>query len=179
MDRQSLFLWVWWASVFFFGDQVAQQRPKNHQQDPQDVSQHPLWRKRGVGCSAESLRTKTFGCLQAAMAVTDQKHSIVSPQKCGKAASCQIQGLVGPFVTPVPRPPVPFPLISTSHDKEIGCRCCQSSYSQWCFKLCVSYVHFVCHKTLQPTTGLHVSTASSSLQAIIFISLCVCMSKHD
>ena len=49
MDRQRLFLWVGRASVLLPGDQVPQQHPKTHQQDPQDVGQHPLWGERIVG----------------------------------------------------------------------------------------------------------------------------------
>ncbi|KAG7233882.1 hypothetical protein INR49_006468 [Caranx melampygus] len=49
VDRQRLFLWVGRASVLFPGDQVAQQHPEAHQHDPQDVGQHPLLVKQGVG----------------------------------------------------------------------------------------------------------------------------------
>lgn len=49
VDRQRFFLWVGWASVLVPGDQIAQQHPETHQQEPQNIGQHPLWSEQGVG----------------------------------------------------------------------------------------------------------------------------------
>lgn len=49
VDRQRLFFWVGWASVLVLGDQVAQQHPEPHQEEPKNVGQHPLWSEQGVG----------------------------------------------------------------------------------------------------------------------------------
>lgn len=49
VDGQRLFLWVGRASVLLLGDQVAQQHPEKHQQDPQDIGQHPLGGELRVG----------------------------------------------------------------------------------------------------------------------------------
>lgn len=68
VDGQGLFLRVRRTSELVLGDQVAQQHPKNHQQDPQDVGQHPLWSELGVGWPTESSSTnkQSWGFVQAA-----------------------------------------------------------------------------------------------------------------
>lgn len=57
VDGQGLFLRVRRTSELVLGYQVAQQHPEDHQQDPQDVGQHPLWSELGVGWSTESPST--------------------------------------------------------------------------------------------------------------------------
>lgn len=75
VDRESLFLRVRRTSVLVLGDQVDQQHPENHQQDPQDVGQHPLWRELGVGCSAKSWsrNRRSFGILKEALTFFNPK----------------------------------------------------------------------------------------------------------
>lgn len=49
VDGQRLFLGVWRTSVLFLGDHVAHDPPKTHEEQSQDVGQHPLWVELGVG----------------------------------------------------------------------------------------------------------------------------------
>lgn len=68
VDGQGLFLRVRRTSELVLGDQVAQQHPENHQQNPQDVGQHPLRSELGVGWPTESSsrNKQSWGFLQAA-----------------------------------------------------------------------------------------------------------------
>lgn len=59
-DRQGLLLWVWCASVFFPGHQVAKHPPVEHQQDPQDIGQHAFRGKQGVGGPGKEERIRTL-----------------------------------------------------------------------------------------------------------------------
>lgn len=49
VDGQRLFLRVWRTSVLLLGDHVAHHPPKTHEEESQDVGQHPLWAELGVG----------------------------------------------------------------------------------------------------------------------------------